>query len=86
MAYEVLIAPAAERDIRRLPRVAARRVARKIRALADDPRPRGAQPVRGGEDLLRVRVGDYRVVYQIADDVLIVLVVRVRHRREVYRH
>ncbi len=61
-----------------------RRVAAKLRALAEDPRPRGCQKLAGREDIWRVRVGDYRVLYQILDESLLVLVVRVRHRKDVY--
>ncbi len=59
-------------------------MAAKLRALAEDPRPRGCKKLAGREDIWRVRVGDYRVLYQILDDALLVLVVRVRHRKDVY--
>ncbi len=60
------------------------RLGARIDALADDPRPPSATKLVGSE-YWRVRVGDYRVVYDIHDDELIVLVVRIAHRREVYR-
>ncbi|WP_245617013.1 type II toxin-antitoxin system RelE family toxin [Amycolatopsis taiwanensis] len=53
--------------------------------MADDPRPAGAKKLAGGEGEWRVRTGDYRVVYEIRDRVLVVLVVAVVHRREIYR-
>ncbi len=56
-----------------------------IDALADNPRPSGAVRLKG-TDFFRVRIGDYRVVYEVHDSVLRVLVVRVAHRREVYRN
>jgi mRNA interferase RelE/StbE len=56
-----------------------------VEALADDPRPQGAVKISGDDNLWRVRVGDYRVVYEIHDDRLIVLVLRVAHRKDVYR-
>ena len=64
-----------------------RLLVRAIEQLADDPRPVGCKTMRGPEQFLRIRVGDYRVVYQVNDDqrVLEVLIVRVGHRREVYR-
>ena len=62
-----------------------RRVDARILALAEDPRPPGAKRLAGSEGLHRIRVGDYRVVYAIEDDVLLVLVVRIGHRRDVYR-
>ena len=62
-----------------------RRVDARILALAEEPRPPAAVKMQGPEGYYRVRVGDYRVVYAIEDDVLLVLVVRIGHRREVYR-
>ena len=62
-----------------------RRIARAIDRLAADPRGGSTTKLRGTDDLWRLRVGDYRVIYQVRDDVLLVLVIRVRHRREAYR-
>ena len=85
MAYRIELTPSAARALAELPRPAQRRIARKIDALAEDPRPRRAQKLKGADDLYRIRPADYRVIYQIRDDVLLILVVRVGHRREVYR-
>jgi mRNA interferase RelE/StbE len=84
VAYHVDLTPSAQRDLRSLPTQGLRRVAAKLRALAEDPRPRGCTKLAGREDIWRVRVGEYRVLYQILDEVLLVLVVRVRHRKDVY--
>jgi mRNA interferase RelE/StbE len=62
-----------------------RRVDARILALAEEPRPPGVVKMQGAEGYYRLRIGDYRVVYAIEDDVLLVLVVRIGHRREVYR-
>lgn len=56
-----------------------------MRGLAENPRPIGSEKLTGSEDLHRIRVGDYRILYQIQDDALLVLVVKIGHRREVYR-
>ncbi|MGC9454166.1 MAG: type II toxin-antitoxin system RelE family toxin [Phycisphaerae bacterium] len=85
MAWRVEIKSSAVGEISRLPRRDQRRVISAIETLAENPRPRGARKLVGGEEAYRIRVGDYRVVYQIADDVLIVFVVRVGHRRDIYR-
>ena len=61
------------------------RLVAAIGSLADDPRPSGAEKLSGMKDRFRIRVGDYRVVYAIEDDILTVYVVKVGHRREVYR-
>jgi mRNA interferase RelE/StbE len=83
--YRVELRPRAEKDLAALPRDSQRRIARAIDALAEDPRPAGCVTLRGGEGLLRIRVGVYRVVYLVEDDRLVVLVVRIGHRRDVYR-
>ncbi|MGH7282426.1 MAG: type II toxin-antitoxin system RelE family toxin [Polyangiaceae bacterium] len=83
--YGVEIRPAALKDLRALDRPVQRRIATAIDALAREPRPQGAKKLVSADDLYRVRVGDLRIVYAIDDRVLTVLVVRIRHRREVYR-
>lgn len=62
-----------------------RRVKRAIAHLAEDPRPSGAVEVKGSGGALRIRVGDYRIVYDVNDTELVVLVINVGHRREIYR-
>jgi mRNA interferase RelE/StbE len=69
-----------------IPRPHRRRIAWKIDRLADNPRPRGAKALKGPLSLYRIRVGDYRVIYQIQDAALLVLVVRIGSRGDVYRH
>lgn len=85
MGYTVLFKPSAARDFERLPRDMQRRLARRIDALADDPYPAGARKLQAAENLFRVRVGDYRVLYQVLARRLVVLVVRVGHCGDVYR-
>ncbi len=83
--YAVLLERAAERDLRRLSTEVHARVIGTIKGLATDPRPPGCRKLIGGRNDWRIRVGDYRVLYEIADTIRIVRVNRVRHRREVYR-
>jgi len=85
MSYRIEFRPAARRGMRRLPRDVIQRIDRHILSLADDPRPHGVERLTGEENTYRIRVGDYRVLYEIHDDVLIVYVIRVGHRRDVYR-
>lgn len=75
----------AERDLVALPPFVRGRLRPRIDALGRKPRPPGAKKLAGGEDIYRLRVGDYRVLYQIQDDDVLVLVVRVGHRRMIYR-
>lgn len=84
-AYRIEIAPAAARQLRKLDPVARRRVQAAIELLAGDPRPAGATKLVGGEGEWRVRTGHYRIVYEIHDGTLVVLVLAAGHRRDVYR-
>lgn len=83
--YSIEFTPAAFRELASLPKDAQKRIGKKIDALAQNPRPAGVVAIKGGEGLLRLRVGAYRVIYRVEDDRLIVLVVRVGHRKDVYR-
>jgi mRNA interferase RelE/StbE len=83
-SYGVVVKRSAERELRAVPRPDLGRVVTRIRRLADDPRPPGSERL-SGEDRYRIRRGDYRVVYAIDDEQRIVEVVRIGHRRDVYR-
>ncbi|MFQ5466654.1 MAG: type II toxin-antitoxin system RelE/ParE family toxin [Kiloniellaceae bacterium] len=85
MAHAVEFTPRARRDLTALPQRERRRVDRRIQALAENPRPRGVKKLHEGEGLYRVRAGDYRILYRVESRALVVLVVRIRHRREAYR-
>ncbi len=83
--YRVLIKPSAVKEIEVIPRKKDRqRIVQRIQRLADDPRPPGCQKL-SGRDRYRVQQGQYRIVYSIEDDNLIVYVVKVGHRKDVYR-
>jgi mRNA interferase RelE/StbE len=83
--YQVVIERRAEKEMDRLTQQVRRRVAEAILGLASDLRPPGCRKLVGSDDVWRIRMGDYRVIYLIADAVRVVRVNRVRHRREVYR-
>jgi len=85
MIYKIEFTSRAFDDISRLPRVIQTRLRPRIDALASEPRPRGARRLSGHAKLWRLRVGDYRIVYEVRDRELVVAVVRLGHRREVYR-
>jgi mRNA interferase RelE/StbE len=85
MSYRLEIKPPAEKAPARMPNPSRRRIARAIDSLARDPRPPGCAKLAGSQCAYRIRVGDYRVVYEIEDRVLIVYVVRIGHRKDVYR-
>lgn len=83
--YEVRFSNTARKGLRRLDRESRERVVRAAEALGEEPRPRGARPVQG-TPFLRIRSGDYRIIYEVREDVLLILVVRVAHRKEAYRN
>ena len=85
MTYSIEVPPAAERGLRKVHPQMRARIRGAVLKLAVDPRPPGARALKDRPGYLRVRVGDYRVIYPIKDDVLRVVVVRVGHRRDVYR-
>jgi mRNA interferase RelE/StbE len=83
--YRILLERGVEKDLSRLSSESHHRVIAAIRALATNPRPPGCRKLSGSKNDWRIRVGDYRVVYEIADHVDEVRINRVRHRGEVYR-
>ena len=84
--YTVTIVASALRSIQSLPRNLRERIRAAIDLLAENPRPHGIKALQGGQKgYLRLRVGEYRIIYRVEDDRLLVLVVAVGHRREVYR-
>ena len=85
MSYEVELTTSAARDLRKLERSIQKRIIKKIEALSENPRPSGCKKLVGSDESYRIRIGDYRVVYEVKDAKLIVLVVRVRHRKEAYQ-
>ena len=85
MRFDVQITPQASRQIRSLSPDLLMRVDKAILNLATDPRPRGCLKLQATENAWRIRVGSYRVIYEIHDAVLIVIVIHVDHRSDVYR-
>ena len=82
--YAVEFLPSAAKALSKLEPAIRRRIGRRIDRLAEDPHA-DAVKLRGADDVWRARVGDYRILYQVADDHLVVLVIRIGHRRDVYR-
>ena len=83
MSYQVLILRSAQKSLGALPKIDYEKVRDAITALSLDPRPRGCKKLVGREGW-RIRVGKYRVIYQIDDSLLVVTVLRIAHRREAY--
>ena len=85
MNYSVEFKRSAQKELARLPKNIQRRIADAIDALGENPRPHGYIQMETDDIFYRIRVGSYRIIYEIIADKLVVLVIRIGHRREVYR-
>ncbi len=85
MTYQIELTNGTLKQLKKLPSDIRERIDFKIQELAVNPRPDQVKKLESELSLYRIRVGDYRVIYQIQDDVLLIIVVKVKHRREVYR-
>ncbi len=85
MAYRIEIQRSAEKELAALSSTLQARIFKAIDGLVTDPRPIGCKKLSGAKNAFRIRVGEYRIVYEIYDGVLVVIVIRIAHRREVYR-
>jgi mRNA interferase RelE/StbE len=83
--YALQFKPAALRQLEKLPRDIQKRIGSKVQALRDKPFPPGCKKLFSEPDTWRVRVGDYRVIYQVHRGILVILVINIGHRREIYR-
>ena len=83
-SYELTFRKSVAKDLRAFPKQDVKRITRRIRSLADDPRPPGCEKL-SGRERYRIRQGDYRIIYAIEDNRLTVLIVKVGHRSDVYR-
>ena len=84
-SYEIEITRTAEKQLKKLAREDQARVVAAIVALADEPRPRGSRKLAGYDDVFRIRVGSYRILYSVSGGRLVIIILKVGHRREVYR-
>ena len=86
MSYQIELSRRAEKQLEKIPQQFQGRIRDKINTLAQEPRPTGVKKLQGTEEnVYRIRVGAYRILYEIQDRALIVLVIKVAHRRDVYR-
>ena len=83
--YAVEVSATAERQLRKLAKTDQRQIIRAMRQLAIDPRPRGARKLRGYDDIFRIRRGRYRIIYSIENERLVIIILKVGHRKDVYR-
>lgn len=85
MAYTVIIKKSAQKQITAIPAIYIDAIEKSILALADNPRPNGCKKLTGSKNIYRVRVGAYRIVYEIHDKIVTVFIFDVDHRKQVYR-
>lgn len=83
-SYELTFKKSVAKDLRAFPKQDVKRILERVRSLADDPRPPGCEKL-SGQERYRVRQGVYRIIYEVTDEILTVLVVKVGHRSDVYR-
>ena len=83
--YEILLERRAEKDLKKLPSVLFQRIIEKIQPLAENPKPQGSRKITGSKNDWRIRIGDYRAIYEINEREKRVKIMRIRHRREAYR-
>jgi mRNA interferase RelE/StbE len=85
VTYQIQFSNGAAKQIKKLPADIKERIDKKILDLAIEPRPNGVKKLQGDDNSYRIRVGDYRIIYEIEDDILLVTVIKIKHRNEVYR-
>lgn len=83
-SYKIEFATGVRKDFRKIPKQDATRILKRIERLAENPRPPDSKKL-AGDDAMRIRIGTYRVIYEINDEVVLVLILRVGHRKNVYR-
>ena len=84
-SYQIRWKRSASRELKKLPVAVIPRIVKAVEGLATDPRPAGIKKLTGTDHTYRLRVGDYRVLYTIEDEILLIQIVRTGHRRDVYR-
>lgn len=83
--YQIIYKKSVEKDLRKIDTATQKQIVERVGILASEPRPDGAAKLRGEKDLYRIRLGDYRIIYQIIDSVLVVRIIKIGHRKEIYR-
>jgi len=84
--YDILYKKSVEKELRKLPKSVLTPIIKKIQKLAKNPRPNGSTKLHGAKNLYRTRHTDYRIIYEINDGQLVILIIKVAHRKEVYRN
>jgi len=83
--YKVVLTKSAEKELLKIPKVYSENIVKHLVELINNPRPNGCKKLSGYEDIYRIRVGMYRIVYRIEDDILYIEVIKIGHRKDVYQ-
>ena len=86
MAFTLRYKSSVRKELRKLSQTDRVAIVHKIELFKTDPRPEGSAKLKGSHDLFRIRHGDYRVIYQIQKDVLVIIIIRIGHRRDIYKN
>jgi mRNA interferase RelE/StbE len=86
VGFKLLYKSSVKKELRKLAQADRIAIVQKIELLRSEPRPEGSAKLKGSRDLFRIRHGDYRVIYQIKKDVLVIIIIRVGHRRDIYKN
>ena len=86
MNYLLEYKSSVKKELRKLSQADRTAVVHKIELLKTEPRPEGSAKLKGSRDLFRIRHGDYRVIYQIKKTILLIIIIRIGHRREIYKN
>lgn len=84
--YKILYKKSVEKDLRKLPKSALKPIVKKIQALAKNPQPNGSVKLHGATNLYRIRHADYRIIYSFNGDELVIFVIKIAHRKDIYRN
>lgn len=85
MAYRIEFKQSVEKDLAKIPKALALKILDHIAALSEEPRPGGCKKLKGSENTYRIRVNDYRVVYSIIDQKLVIQIIKIGHRKDIYQ-
>ena len=86
MSYRIEVKRSAAKTLKKIPKASRKRIVEKIDSLAESPPNPDTTKMKGNNPFHKVRVGDYRIVYEIQEDVLVILVVKISHRKDIYRN
>lgn len=84
-SYQIKIKSSASRELERLPRTTIPKIVAAIKELAENPFPQGVKKLTGFDRTYRIRIGEYRILYNMYDDILVIEIIRIRHRKDAYR-